>query len=84
MRLKRINTKTILYHYFEFNTAKGQVKYALFDADMDVPVSYGSRNFVNGTIRNLPKNVTIIYYKPDTDGETFTNPRSQKYVGGEK
>jgi hypothetical protein len=81
MTLKRINTETIFYHYFEFHNSKGQIKYALYDADMDMPIAYGSRNFVHNAIRNLPKNVTVIYYKPDADKITFYNPRFQKYIG---
>ena len=81
MTLKRINTETLLYHIFEFKDSKGQIKYTLFDADMDMPVAYGSRNFVMGAVTNLPKNVTVIYYKPDVDHITFYNPRGQKYSG---
>jgi len=56
--------------------------YALYDMDMDKPVAYGSRSLVNGVIRNLNKNVTIVYYKPtSTDKQTFYNPRFQKYSG---
>ena len=81
MTFKRINTETILYHYFEFQNSKGQLKYALFDSDMDMPIAYGSKNFVAATIRNLSKNVTVVYYKPDADRVTFHNPRFQKYSG---
>ena len=82
MTLKRINPEILLYHYFEFLDSKKRIMYALYDADMDKPVSYGSRSLVNGTIRNLSKNVTVVYYKPNsTDGQTFYNPRFQKYSG---
>ena len=81
MTLKRINQETILYHYFEFHNADQQIKYALFDSDMDMPVAYGSRNFVNSTVKNLPKYVTVVYYKAGTDGVTFHNPRFQKFTG---
>lgn len=81
MRLKTINPETLLYHLFEFKNSRGQIKYALFDADMDMPVSYGSRNLVYGTVTKLAKNVTVIYYKPDVDKVTFYNPRQQKYTG---
>jgi ABC-type uncharacterized transport system substrate-binding protein len=81
MRLKSINTKTLLYHLFEFKNSNGQLKYALYDADMDMPVSYGSKNLVYGTVTKLPKNVTVVYYKPDVDKVTFYNPRQQKYTG---
>ena len=57
------------------------MRYALFDSDMDMPVSYGSRNLVQNTIRHLNKKVTVIYYKPNTDKQTFYNPRFQKYEG---
>lgn len=82
MTLKRINPETLLYHYFEFSDSKRRIVYALFDADLDKPVAYGSRSLVNGTIRNLSKNVTVIYYKQDSrDNQTFYNPRFQKYSG---
>lgn len=81
MILKRINPDSLLYHYFEFKNSNRQWRYALYDAEMDYPVAYGSRNLVNGTIRNLKKEVTVIYYKPDADGVTFHNPRFQRYIG---
>lgn len=82
MTLKKINSETLLYHYFEFLDSKKRIMYALYDADMDKPVAYGSRSLVNGAIRNLSKNVTVIYYKSDSrDNQTFYNPRFQKYSG---
>lgn len=81
MTFKRINKETLLYHLFEFKNSRGQLSYALFDADMDMPVAYGSRNFVMATVSNLPKYVTVIYYKPDTDKITFYNPPQQRYKG---
>jgi len=81
MTLKRINKETLLYHIFEFKNSKGQIKYALFDADMDMPVAYGSRNFVMSAVTNLQKTVTVVYYKPGVDKIAFYNPRQQKYTG---
>ena len=77
MQLKRINPKSILYHYFQMDSTKN----VLFDDDMDMPVSYGSKNLVEGTITKLAKHVTVIYYKRNVDGQTFYNPRFLKYEG---
>lgn len=68
MTLKRINPKALLYHYFE----KSVSEFALYDDDMDLPVSYGSRNLVDGTVRKLNKTVSVVYYKRDlTDKTSF-------------
>jgi hypothetical protein len=80
MRLKRINPNAILYHYFQMTP----VKSVLFDDDMDMPVAYGSKNLVEGTITHLSKNVTVIYYKRNVDKQTFYNPRFLKYEGKAK
>ena len=61
MILKRINPDALLYHFFQ----KSVTEYVLFDDEMDYPVSYGSKNLVEGTIRKLDKKVTVIYYKRD-------------------
>ncbi len=67
MTLKRINPEAILYHYFERSVSK----FALYDDELDLPVAYGSRNLVDGTVRKLSKTITIIYYKRDVDKMTF-------------
>jgi hypothetical protein len=61
MTLKRINPEATIYHYFE----KSVTEFALYDDDLDMPVSYGSKNLVDGTVRKLDKSITIIYYKRD-------------------
>lgn len=67
MTLKRINPEARLYHYFE----KSVTEFALYDDELDMPVSYGSRNLVDGTVRKLDRSIIIIYYKRDVDKMTF-------------
>ncbi len=67
MQLKRINPKALLYHYFE----RSVTEFALFDEEMDMPVSYGSRNLVDGTVRKLGKAVTVVYYKVDLTDKVY-------------
>ena len=67
MQLKRVNPKTLLYHYFERDVSN----FALYDDELDMPVAYGSRNLVDAMVRNLSKSVSVVYYKRDTDGVTF-------------
>ena len=61
MQLKRIDPNALIYHYFERSISE----YALFDDDLDMPVSWGSRNLVDGTVRKLPASVTVVYYRRD-------------------
>ncbi len=61
MTLKRINPEARIYHYFE----KSVTEFALYDDEMDQPVSYGSRNLIDGTVRKLNKSITVVYYKRD-------------------
>lgn len=70
MRLKPIKPETILYHFFQFIDTKKRQQYALFDADMDMPVSYGSWKYVTGTITHLP-DYTIIYWYKGTRDQSF-------------
>jgi len=51
----------LIYHYFERSISE----YALFDDDFDMPVAWGSRNLVDGTVRKLSTAVTVIYYRRD-------------------
>lgn len=61
MQLKRVNPKSLLYHYFE----KSVSEFALFDDELDMPVAFGSRNLVDAMIRSLSPKITVIYYKRD-------------------
>lgn len=61
MTFKRINPEAKLYHYFE----RSVTEFALYDDELDMPIVYGSRNLVDGTIRKLDKSVIIVYYKRD-------------------
>jgi hypothetical protein len=61
MTLKRINPEAKLYHYFERSVSE----FALYDDELDMPVAYGSRNLVDGTVKNLDKSVAIVYYNRD-------------------
>lgn len=71
MRLKTIKPETILYHFFQFHDTKGRQQYALYDADMDMPVSYGSWKYVTSTITNLPTHCIVIWYKTSRDKYSF-------------
>jgi hypothetical protein len=61
MQLKRVNSKQILYHYFE----RSPSEFALFDDELDMPVAYGSRNLVDSMVRSLSPTITVAYYKRD-------------------
>jgi hypothetical protein len=64
-KLKPIDPRADEYHHFEYNVSH----FSLFDdADDGTPVVVGSRNLVDATIRNLPKKVTIYYYKKNVQG----------------
>lgn len=64
-KIKSIDPKSLIYHYFEYSVSS----FSLFDDDDDgTPVAIGSRNLVDATIRNLPKYVTIFYYKKNSTG----------------
>lgn len=64
-KIKPIDPSALFYHYFEYSVSK----FSLFDdADDGTPIIIGSRNLVDATIRNLPKQVTIFYYKKNPKG----------------
>lgn len=64
-KLKSIDLKARQYHHFEYDVSH----FGLFDdADDGTPIVVGSRNLVDATIRRLPQNVTIFYYKKDNKG----------------
>jgi hypothetical protein len=64
-KIKPIDPKAEYYHHYEYNVAY----FGLFDdADDGTPVVVGSRNLVDATIRRLPQNVTIFYYKKHPKG----------------
>ena len=64
-KLKPIDPRSLVYHHYEYEVSY----FGLFDDAGDgTPVAVGSRNLVDATIRNLPKSVTIFYYKLHTDG----------------
>jgi len=64
-KIKPIDPTSIIYHHFEYSVSE----FSLFDdADDGTPVVVGSRNLVDATIRNLPKKVTIFYYKKHSKG----------------
>jgi hypothetical protein len=77
MVLKRINPNAVLYHFFQ----KSVSEYTLFDDEMDYPVSYGSKNLVEGTIRKLDKAVTVIYYKRDLT-DAMSHNQSFRRING--
>ena len=59
-KIKPIDPTAQFYHHFEYSVSK----FGLFDdADDGTPVVVGSRNLVDAVIRNLPRQVTIFYYK---------------------
>lgn len=61
MQLKRVNPKSLLYHYFE----RSVTEFALYDDEFDMPVAYGSRNLVDAIVRSLDRSMSVIYYKRD-------------------
>jgi hypothetical protein len=77
MTLKPINPKALLYHCFE----NPPLQYALYDDELGLPVAYGSRNYVEGAIRNLGKHVTVIVYKKNIDRESYVTRPHMKRKG---
>jgi hypothetical protein len=64
-KIKPIDPTAKLYHHFQYSVSE----FGLFDdADDGTPIIVGSRNLVDATVRNLPKNVTIFYYKKHSSG----------------
>lgn len=64
-KFKPIDYRSVIYHHFEYSVSN----FGLFDdADDGTPVVVGSRNLVDAVIRNLPKHITIFYYKKNSTG----------------
>ncbi len=63
-KIKPIDPRCLFYHHFEYSASE----FGLFDdADDGTPIVVGSRNLVDATIRHLSKNVTIFYYKKNSN-----------------
>jgi len=64
-KLKPIDPFAKFYHHYEYSVSE----FGLFDdADDGTPVVVGSRNLVDAVIRQLPKHITIFYYKKHSAG----------------
>jgi hypothetical protein len=64
-KIKPIDYSAKIYHHYEYSVSE----FGLFDdADDGTPIVIGSRNLVDATIRHLPKNVIIFYYKKSNIG----------------
>lgn len=64
-KIKPIDPLARVYHHYEYEVSY----FGLFDDSGDgTPIIVGSRNLVDAVIRNLPKTVTIFYYKLHSTG----------------
>jgi hypothetical protein len=64
-KTKPIDKDAYFYHHFEYSVSR----FGLFDdADDGTPIVIGSRNLIDAVIRNLPKHITIFYYKKNQNG----------------
>lgn len=76
MQFKKLDPAQKLFHHFELEVSK----FALYDDELDMPIIYGSRNLVDATVRKLPEDIVIMYYKRDTSDKSYK--RKAKFIGG--
>ena len=61
LRYHYIEKGEFLYHVFKLSP----VLYVLWDSSVKMPIIYGSNQKLQATLNQLPKTVTIYYYKED-------------------